>query len=161
MLQVTERPKGHVDLSTAIVNVADQTMSAVVYIEVTESRVVQNPFLPFENDPFFRHFFGMPKIPRKFKQETKGLGSGIIIDAQGHILTNYHVAGGATKMQVTLADGSQYPAKLVGGDAKTDLAVIRIAAPRALPHVTFGDSDKAEVGEWVVTWSLRWRRRRG
>ena len=139
-----------VDLSTAIIQVAKQNLPAVVYIEVTESREVTNPFLPFENDPFFRRFFGAPKMPPKFKQEVKGLGSGMIIDAQGHILTNYHVAGGATKLEVTLADGSKYPATLVGGDPKTDLAVIRIQPKEKLPHVAFGDSDKAEVGEWVV-----------
>jgi serine protease Do len=138
------------DLSTAIIEVAKKNIPAVVSIEVTESREVTNPLLPFENDPFFRRFFGVPKMPPKFKQEVKGLGSGMIIDPQGHILTNYHVAGGATKMEVTLADGSKYPARLVGGDAKTDLAVIHISAKERLPHVTFGDSDKTEVGEWVV-----------
>jgi len=148
-LEAAERTKP-VDLSTAIIQVAKQNLPAVVYIEVTESREVTNPFLPFENDPFFRRFFGFPKMPRKFKQEMKGLGSGMIIDPQGHILTNYHVAGGATKMEVTLADGSKYAARLVGGDPKTDLAVIHISAKERLPHVTFGDSDKAEVGEWVV-----------
>jgi serine protease Do len=89
-------------------------------------------------------------MPKKFKQEMKGLGSGMIIDPQGHILTNYHVAGGATKIEVALADGSKYPARLVGGDPKTDLAVIHISVKERLPHVTFGDSDKVEVGEWVV-----------
>ncbi len=139
-----------VDLTTAIIQVAKQNLPAVVYVEVTESKEVTNPFLPFQNDPFFQRFFGFPKMPKKFKQEIKGLGSGMIIDPQGHILTNFHVAGGATKMEVTLADGSKYPAKLVGGDSKTDLAVIHISAKERLPHVTFGDSDKAEVGEWVV-----------
>ena len=149
-LKIMEKPAGSVDLSGAIVKVAKQIIPAVVYIEVTESRVVENPFGPLGNDPFFRRFFGLPNMPKKFKQEIKGLGSGMIIDAQGHILTNYHVAGSATKMEVTCADGSKYPATLVGGDARTDLAVIRISAQRALPFVTFGDSDKAEVGEWVV-----------
>ena len=139
-----------VDLSTAIIQVAKQNLPAVVYIEVTESKEVANPMLPFENDPFFRQFFGGSKIPKKFKQEMKGLGSGMIIDPQGHILTNYHVAGGATKLEVGLADGNKYPARLVGGDAKTDLAVIHISAKERLPFVTFGDSDKVEVGEWVV-----------
>ncbi len=139
-----------VDLSTAIIQVAKQNLPAVVYIEVTESREVSNPLLPYENDPFFRRFFGNPKMPKKFKQEVKGLGSGMIIDAQGHILTNFHVAGGAVKLEVTLADGSKHPATLVGGDPKTDLAVIRIQPKEKLPHVTFGDSDKVEVGEWVV-----------
>jgi serine protease Do len=147
--QAAEKMKS-LDLSTAIIQVAKQNIPAVVSIEVTESKEVVNPLLPFENDPFFRRFFGNPKMPRKFKQELKGLGSGMIIDSQGHILTNYHVAGGATKMEVILADGSKYPARLVGGDSKTDLAVIRISAREPLPHVTFGDSDKVEVGEWVV-----------
>ncbi len=149
-IQPAERPKAAVDLTTAIVRVANQAMPAVVYIEVTESREVQNPLQPFQNDPFFKRFFGTPNMPKKFKQEMKGLGSGIIIDARGDILTNNHVAGGASKMQVTLADGNQYPATLVGADPRTDLAVIRIAAKESLPYVTFGDSDKVEVGDWVV-----------
>jgi serine protease Do len=148
--KTSEGSKGSIDLSTAIINVAKQTIPAVVYIEVTESKEVANPLLPFESDPFFRRFFGVPKMPKKFKQEIKGLGSGMIIDLQGHILTNYHVAGGATKIEVGLADGSKYPARLVGGDAKTDLAVIQISTKETLPSVTFGDSDKVEVGEWVV-----------
>ncbi len=148
--QAAEKAGPPVDLSTAIVRVAKQTIPAVVHIEVTERQEVANPFLPFENDPFFHHFFNTPQMPKKFKREVKGLGTGMIIDAQGHILTNHHVAGGATKIEVTLADGDQYPAKLVGTDPKTDLAVIHIAAKEQLPHVTFGDSDKVEVGEWVV-----------
>ncbi len=149
-IRIAPKAGGAVDLSTAIVKVARDTMPAVVYIEVTESREVQNPFGPFQNDPFFRRFFGIPKMPPKYKQEMKGLGSGMIIDPQGYILTNFHVAGNATKMEVTLADGSKHGAKLVGGDQNTDLAVIHISAGRSLPHVTFGDSDALEVGEWVV-----------
>ncbi|HVN96760.1 MAG TPA: trypsin-like peptidase domain-containing protein, partial [Syntrophorhabdaceae bacterium] len=149
-IKIQEKPKGAIDLTAAVEQVASQTMSAVVYVEVTESRIIENPFGPFENDPFFRRFFGIPRMPRRFRQEMKGLGSGMIITAQGDILTNYHVAGGATKIQVTLADGARYPAKLVGGDAKTDLAVVHIAAGKPLPCVTFGDSDATEVGEWVV-----------
>jgi serine protease Do len=149
-IQVAGKSTGPADLTTAIMNVAKQSMPKVVYIEVTESQVVNNPFWQFEGNPNLRRFFGIPKMPRKFKQETKGLGSGIIIDAQGHILTNNHVAGGASKIQVTLADGNQYPATLVGADPKTDLAVIRVTAKDPFPFVTFGDSDKAEVGEWVV-----------
>ncbi len=139
-----------VDLSTAIVEIAKKTIPAVAHIEVTERQEVANPFLPFEGDPFFRYFFGNPKMPKKFKREVKGLGTGMIIDARGHILTNYHVAGGATKIEVVLANGKNYQAKLVGGDPKTDLAVIEIPTKEQLPFVTFGDSDKVEVGEWVV-----------
>jgi serine protease Do len=149
-IKVAEKPTGLVDLNTAIMKVAKESMSRVVYIEVTESRMVENPFMQFGNDPSLRRFFGIPKMPKKFKQEMQGLGSGVIMDAEGHILTNNHVAGGATKIQVTLADGNRYPATLVGADPKTDLAVIRITAKDPLPFVTFGDSDKVEVGEWVV-----------
>jgi serine protease Do len=130
--------------------VAKQTIPAVVHIEVTERQEVPNPFFPFENDPFFRHFFGFSNMPKKFKRELKGLGTGMIIDPEGHILTNNHVAGGATKLQILLSDGREYPAKLVGADPKTDLAVIKISAEEPLPFVKFGDSDKVEVGEWVV-----------
>jgi serine protease Do len=139
------------DLSTAIVEVAKRTIPAVVHIEVTERQEVANPLVPFENDPLFRRFFGIPKdMPKKFKRELKGLGTGMIMDAKGHILTNNHVVGGATKIQVVLASGKQYPAKVVGTDPKTDLAVIEIGAKEGLPYVTFGDSDKIEVGTWVV-----------
>lgn len=139
-----------VELSTAIAKVAKETIPAVVHIEVTERQEVSNPFLPFENDPFFHYFFEVPKMPHKFKRELRGLGTGMIIDDQGHILTNYHVVGGADKIEVLLADGRKYPAKVVGTDPKTDLAVIRILTDEPLPYVTFGDSDKLEVGDWVV-----------
>ena len=139
------------DLVTGIMKVAKDCVPAVVHIEVTERSEVPNPLFPYENDPFFRHFFGMPKnIPKKFKQERVGVGSGIIIDAQGHIVTNYHVVGGATKIVVTLSDGAQYEAKVVGTDQKTDLGVIKISAKETLPFVTFADSDEVQVGQWVV-----------
>jgi serine protease Do len=146
-LQAAEKS---VDLSTAIIKVAQKAMPSVVYIEVTQRQEVANPFWQFEQDPFFRRFFNVPKMPRKFRRELKGLGSGIIIDSQGHILTNSHVAGGASKMEVVTADGNRYPGTLVGVDPQTDLAVIKIAAKEQLPYLTFADSDKVEVGEWVV-----------
>jgi serine protease Do len=149
-LSVAGKISGAVDLTTVITKVAKEVLPAVVYIEVTESQTVQNPFSGLGNDPFFRKFFGIPKGPQKFKKEVRGLGSGMIITGEGDILTNYHVAGKATKMQVTLADGSRHPAKLIGGDPKTDLAVIRIAAGHVLPFVTFGNSDTVDVGEWVI-----------
>jgi serine protease Do len=138
------------DLSTAIAKVAQAAVPAVVHIEVTQRSEVNNPMLPFENSPFFHFFFNGPQMPRKFKQEMKGIGSGILMDAQGHILTNNHVAGGASSIQVTLADGRQYPAKVVGTDPKTDLAVIKIQDSDRLPYLSFGDSDKVDVGQWVV-----------
>ena len=145
-----ERVKSPIELSTAIIQVAKKNIPAVVHIGVTGQQEVATPSLPFNDDPFFRRFFGIPQGPRKFKRETKGLGTGMIIDSQGHVLTNYHVVGNADKIDVLLSDGNSFHAKLVGSDPKTDLAVIKISAKEPLPFVTFGDSDKVEVGEWVV-----------
>ena len=141
---------GPPDLSTAIVRVAKDNIPAVVHIEVTRSQEVRRPAMPFENDPFFRFFQDPQQAPRRYKREMRGLGTGMITDAQGHILTNNHVVGGASKVQVLLADGSRYEARVVGTDPKTDLAVVKIDAGKPLPHVRFGDSDAVEVGEWVV-----------
>ncbi|HEX2964135.1 MAG TPA: trypsin-like peptidase domain-containing protein, partial [Syntrophorhabdaceae bacterium] len=138
------------DLTTAIIRVAKDVTPAVVHIEITERRQMANPLLPFQNDPFFRRFFNQPGTQRKFKQEVRGVGTGMLIDAQGHILTNYHVAGNATKIEVQLTSGQRYSATLVGGDPKTDLAVIRINAKEKLSYVKFGDSDKVQVGQWIV-----------
>jgi serine protease Do len=145
-----EKSRAPVDLSTAIIQVAEKNIPAVVHIEVTMNREVANPLLPFENDPFLRRFFGIPKMPRKFKQQLLGLGSGMIIDPQGHILTNYHVVDSASKIEVVMANGSRHAGKVVGTDRKTDLAVVKISPPGSLPTVTFGDSDRLRVGEWVV-----------
>src|SRR5678816_4064950 len=78
------------------------------------------------------------------------LGSGFIIDRNGTILTNYHVVDGAQKISVTLSDGKSYDAKVLGKDEKTDIAVIKIDAGQDLPAVTLGDSDRLDVGEWVM-----------
>lgn len=148
--QVVERPAIAANLSEAVKQVAKDNIAAVVHIEVTQRQEVTNPMLPFENDPFFRYFFNAPQMPKKFKRELKGLGTGMIMDAESHILTSNHVVAGATEIQVLLSNGKQYPANAVGTDPKTDLAVIEISADESLPHVTFGDSDKVEVGEWGV-----------
>jgi serine protease Do len=141
------------NLVTAIEAVAKQAVPAVVHIEVTERQEIANPLLPFENEPFFKYFFGNPKMPKKFKREISGLGTGIIIDDSGHILTNYHVVGGATDIKVLLADGRQFTGnsvKTIGTDMKTDLALIQIVEKGPFPHLPLGDSNKMEVGQWVV-----------
>ncbi|MEJ2024688.1 MAG: trypsin-like peptidase domain-containing protein, partial [Deltaproteobacteria bacterium] len=142
--------KGSTDLTTAIRHIAKQNIPAVAHIEVTQRQEIENPFLPFDNSPFFRFFFDVPGMPRKYQRELKGLGTGMLMDAKGYILTNNHVVGGATKITVLLANGNKYNAKLIGADSKTDLAVIKISSPSPLPHITFGDSDKMEVGDWVI-----------
>ena len=142
------------DLTTAVSQVAKQNIPAVVHVEVTERQEIANPFVPFEGSPLFKYFFGNPKtMPKKFQQEVVGLGSGMIIDPEGHILTNSHVVSGATKIQVVLSDGRWFDEKslkVIGTDPKTDLAVIQITAKGPFPHVVLGDSDKMEIGQWVV-----------
>jgi len=105
------------------------------------------PSLP-EGSPFgdmFKQFFD-----HRGAAPEHALGSGFIVDSAGYIVTNNHVIDGAKKVMVTLDDGSSYPATVVGRDAKTDLAVLKIDAGKTLPYVAFGDSDKERVGDWVV-----------
>ena len=104
-------------------------------------------------DDYFRQFFGdqgipMPKTPPQQAQRAEALGSGFIVGADGTIVTNNHVIDGATSIKVTLDDGTELPAKLVGRDTKNDLAVLKVKSDKALPTVKWGDSDKLM---WVNT----------
>jgi serine protease Do len=139
-----------VDFTQAIAEVARKAMPAVVHIEVTQRVEVPFPPAPFESDPFFRYFFGPTPGARPFKKELRGIGSGILLDNGGNILTNFHVISGASKINVKTSTGEEFSAKIVGSDPKTDLAVIRIKAPPHIPFPVFGNSDRLRVGEWVV-----------
>jgi serine protease Do len=149
---VAEQPSAGqgTDLTVAVIRVAKEALPAVVHIEVTEHREVANPLYPFRQDPFMQRFFGGKNMPKQFKQDLMALGSGMIVDVEGHILTNGHVVEGANEIQVFLSNGDKHPGKVVGIDPKTDLAVVQIPGDPSLPHVTLGDSDAVEVGEWVV-----------
>jgi serine protease Do len=103
--------------------------------------------LPFED--FLRKFFdrrGMPQTGR----EVVGLGSGFIVDPDGYVVTNNHVVEKAKKVTVILQDNTRHQAKVIGRDEKTDLALLKIETERKLPYVTWGDSDQAKVGDWIV-----------
>jgi serine protease Do len=138
------------------VSLAKKMRPVVVNIsstQVSETRGPQEFGSPFgEEDPFndfWRRFFGGP-IPRG-PQRQRSLGSGFIIDSDGSILTNNHVVENAQKIVVKLSDGDQeYEAKVVGRDPKTDIAIIKINSKTNLPAASLGDSDRLEVGEWVV-----------
>lgn len=128
-----------------------ETKPSVVNISTTtvvKGIDMGNPFKGFfGNDEFFGKFFGDAPT-REFKQ--KSLGSGFIIDKEGYILTNNHVVEKASSIKVRLADNKEYDAKVVGKDAKTDLALIKINARNSLPVAAMGDSDKLDVGDWVM-----------
>lgn len=96
--------------------------------------------------PGFPFGFGSPQQP----QAVEAKGSGFIIDSNGTIVTNNHVVKGAKTVTVTLSNGNTYPAKIVGTDVKTDLAVLKIDASKPLPYVELGNSDEVEPGQWVI-----------
>ena len=124
---------------------ARRAMPAVVNIFTTKEARSQGH--PFNNDPFFRRFFGDGPGAQDEKQFS--LGSGVIVSPEGYILTNDHVIAGAEEMEVALADGRKIPAKLVGSDPDTDLAVIKVNL-KNLPSITLGRLDKAQVGDVVL-----------
>jgi len=104
---------------------------------------------PFGDDPFFRYFFGNGPMRRQNQPPVHALGSGFIIRANGVILTNAHVVHGATQITVKLADHREYPAKVLGLDSKTDVAVLKIDA-HDLPIVRLGDPTALAVGDYVL-----------
>jgi Do/DeqQ family serine protease len=129
-------------------DVVSKAAPAVVTIH-SQTRVRQPQQFPFMNDPFFRQFFGDRQAQPPAEQQRQGLGSGVIIDANGYILTNHHVIDGAEQIKVDLYDNRSLDAKLVGADPPSDLAVLKVDASN-LPVMTLGDSDKMRVGDVVL-----------
>lgn len=130
---------------TAITRGISDVAPAVVGISVTQIRYTQSTLM---NDPFWRLM--MPGTPRWFQEKVTSVGSGFIYDRQGYIITNAHVVENPEEINVTLADGSQHKANLVGLDEKTDLAVIKILEDGNYPTVQLGNSDNIIMGEWVI-----------
>jgi serine protease Do len=111
----------------------------------------QDPFRDFFGDDLMDRFFGGPQGQGGPDfQSQRSLGSGFVVDKDGYILTNRHVVEGADKISVTMADGKRYDAKLVGKDARTDVALLKIEAKGNLTVLNLGDSDQTDVGEWVM-----------
>ncbi|MEG1765169.1 MAG: trypsin-like peptidase domain-containing protein, partial [Muribaculaceae bacterium] len=138
---------------------AESTINAVVsiksFVTPRQRQSMQGGFMdPFEF--FFGPGFGggngqsTPQQPQQQqKPQQSGLGSGVIISEDGYIVTNNHVVDGAEKLEITLNDNRTFNAKVIGTDATTDIALIKIEAKK-LPTVTFGDSDGLRIGEWVL-----------
>ena len=125
--------------SPAVVNVSTE--------QVVERRA--SPF-PFPQDPFFEEFFRDFVDPRPRRFKTTSLGSGVIVAADGTIMTNVHVIERASRVRVTLNDQREFDATLVGADADADIAVLRVKAGGDLPHIPFGTSADLMIGETVI-----------
>jgi Do/DeqQ family serine protease len=129
-----------------IANAAERVGPAVVRID--SSRTVTQRIPEVFNDPFFRRFFGEEGLPPSSRVQ-QGIGSGVIIDASGLIITNAHVVEGADRVTVTLSDGRTFEGRVLGGDRVTDVAVIKVEGDR-LPTATLGNSDQIRPGEWAI-----------
>jgi Do/DeqQ family serine protease len=153
---ITSAPAGQpVDLTYA----AEKSLPSVVYIKNTQNSKVQtveysDPFEDFFSDPFGGFFGrGQGNGQRRQRQvqtpKRVGAGSGVIISADGYIVTNNHVVDGADELLVTLNDNKEYSARIIGADATTDLALVKIDA-KNLPAIQIANSDDVKVGEWVL-----------
>jgi len=142
-------------MGKAFASIAEKASPAVVGLKA-ERIVTQDSqtyfYSPFGDD-FFEYFFGprfpRQRSPRKYQQPQTALGSGFIISADGYILTNNHMVEGAEKVTVELANGRKFTAEIIGTDPESDIALIKIDADN-LPYLELADSDKLEVGEWVL-----------
>ncbi|MHB8056370.1 MAG: Do family serine endopeptidase [Desulfuromonadaceae bacterium] len=139
---VKDLPADILATQRAFSTISKKVTPAVVNISTVSRKKVVQPF--FETNPFFEDFFGAPQSRR-----GKSLGSGFLISKDGYIVTNDHVVRDAESIQVKLSNDKVYDAKVVGGDQKSDIAVIKINAAD-LPTVVLGDSDKLEAGQWAI-----------
>lgn len=127
---------------TSYADIVEPVQNAVV--SVYSSKTIRSRV---RMDPFMRDFFFGGRTPER-EQKVEGLGSGVVVTADGYILTNNHVVEGADSINVSLADGRELEAEVIGADPKTDVAVIKVDAGK-LPFVTIGDSDRIRVGDVV------------
>ncbi len=145
-----QKDKNNDEITNTRRNIITETVRnvspSIVGINVIEIREYKDPFFSMFDDPFFQRFFGNRGT---YNREVKGLGSGYIISSDGYIVTNDHVAGNATKITITLTDGRQFDAKLIGSDSASDICLLKIDG-EDLPFVTLGNSDDIIIGEWVI-----------
>ena len=137
-------------LQSTFRNITNTLLPSVVEVDVTEKRTVTNPFGGFSNP--FDFFFGSPnkKVPETQEFETQGLGSGVIVKKVKntyYVLTNNHVAGAASKISIKLNDGRSFEGKLVGSDARIDIALVSFESKESIPVATLGDSDDVMPGD--------------
>jgi serine protease DegQ len=134
-----------VRMTASFSDAARKAMPAVV--NVFTSQEVKRPRHPFMDDPLFRYFFG--EQAEAGPQRREGLGSGVIVSEQGYILTNHHVIESVDQIEIALADSRKVPARVVGADPETDLAVLKVDLQK-LPSITFGRAEQLRVGDIVL-----------
>jgi serine protease Do len=123
-------------------------------VNIASTKIIRSPesgLSPFFSDPFFRRFFGDQFAPQQMPREERehSLGSGVIVSADGYVLTNNHVIEGASEINVTLADKREFKGRVVGTDPKSDIAILKVEA-KGLPVIIFGDSSKVRVGDFAL-----------
>jgi Do/DeqQ family serine protease len=135
-------------IQASYADLVSRVSPAVVTIRSTE-RARQAQQFPFMDDPSFREFFGDRLPQQQPPRRLQGVGSGVIVNPNGYILTNHHVVDGALEIRVETTDNRTYTAKLVGSDPPSDLAVLKIEG-QGLPTIPMGNSDKVRVGDAVL-----------
>ena len=162
---LTRQTQNEIDIALpSLAPLVERVVPAVVNIsvELKEQAVTQgeenrgnesaSPFGPSNTpfDQFLKRFFEQPFQFRNPAEKIMALGSGFIVDPAGYIVTNNHVVANADKVTVIFQDNSRHTAKVIGRDEKTDIALVKIDTNQKLPYVTWGNSDDAKVGDWVV-----------
>jgi len=147
--QDTAIPQSDQQIKLSFAPVVKAVSPSVVNVYAT--RVEAQAVSPFANDPFFSRFFG-DRFFQSRPRESKALGSGVIVDGSGLILTNRHVIEGASEVRIALSDGREFAVDIVVQDPQTDLAVLKVRDPgdAAFPAITFADSDALQVGDLVL-----------
>lgn len=137
-------PFGQAEMQLSFAPLVQQTAPAVVNVYASQQVAARSPFA---GDPFFEQFFGRRQMPPRVQSS---LGSGVLVDASGYVVTNYHVIRNADQVRVATADGREYQSEILLKDESLDLAVLKIEGSEPFPVVPLGDSDALQVGDLVL-----------